>query len=53
MQSREAGPATDRWLRWLAPAVIVALAILAWDLVVRLNAIPPYTCPDQGWSPGA
>lgn len=32
-------------LRLLLPAIIGALALLGWDLVVRLNQIPPYTLP--------
>jgi NitT/TauT family transport system permease protein len=35
----------ERWFRWLAPLLIAALAVLAWDLVVRLNGIPPYILP--------
>jgi NitT/TauT family transport system permease protein len=35
----------ERWLRWLGPLAIAAIAILAWDLVVRLNGIPPYILP--------
>ena len=27
--------------RILAPAGVLALSIIAWDLVVRLNGIPP------------
>ena len=37
--------AVERWFRLLAPAVIAALAIVAWDLVVRVNQIPPYILP--------
>jgi len=39
---------TEPWVRWLAPLAISALAILAWDLVVRLNGIPPYILPGPG-----
>jgi len=35
----------ERWLRILLPAVVLALGIVAWDLVVRLNHIPPYVLP--------
>ena len=45
----EASPdRAERWVRWLAPLGIAALAILAWDLVVRLNGIPPYILPGPG-----
>jgi NitT/TauT family transport system permease protein len=33
---------------WALPAVVVALTILAWDLVVRLNDIPHYILPGPG-----
>jgi NitT/TauT family transport system permease protein len=35
----------ERWFRWLAPLAIACLAIGAWDLVVRVNQIPPYILP--------
>lgn len=35
----------QRWMRILLPAVIGALMLLAWDLVVRLNHIPHYILP--------
>ena len=38
----------ERWLRWGAPLAIALGAILAWDLTVRLNAIPPYILPGPG-----
>ncbi len=38
----------ERWFRLLAPLAIAALAIAAWDLVVRLNQIPPYILPGPG-----
>ena len=38
----------ERWWRWLGPLAIAALAILAWDLVIRLNGIPPYILPGPG-----
>jgi NitT/TauT family transport system permease protein len=34
-----------RRLRILAPIVVFALGLLAWDLIVRINAIPPYLLP--------
>jgi len=39
---------SDRWLRILLPIAVLALGIVAWDLVVRLNAIPPYVLPGPG-----
>jgi NitT/TauT family transport system permease protein len=38
----------ERWFRWLAPLSLAGLAILAWDLIVRVNAIPPYILPGPG-----
>jgi len=35
----------QRWLRILLPALIGVLALVAWDLVVRLNNIPKYILP--------
>jgi NitT/TauT family transport system permease protein len=35
----------ERALRILAPAAVLALGIVAWDLVVRVNNIPPYILP--------
>jgi NitT/TauT family transport system permease protein len=35
----------ERMLRALLPVAVLALGILAWDLVVRLNDIPPYVLP--------
>jgi len=38
----------ERALRILAPAGVLALGIVLWDLVVRLNGIPPYILPSPG-----
>jgi NitT/TauT family transport system permease protein len=38
----------ERALRILAPAVVLALGIVLWDLVVRINGIPPYILPSPG-----
>ena len=35
----------DLWLRILAPTVIAALFLGAWEAVVRINAIPHYILP--------
>jgi NitT/TauT family transport system permease protein len=48
--SAPAGPsATDRnflrLVRVLLPVVVLAVGTLAWELVVRLNNIPPYVLP--------
>jgi NitT/TauT family transport system permease protein len=43
-----AAPATGRTLRLvriLLPIAVLAAGILVWDLVVRLNDIPPYVLP--------
>ena len=45
---RDRGVDRERWIRWLAPLLIAALAIGAWDLVVRVNQIPPYILPGPG-----
>jgi NitT/TauT family transport system permease protein len=39
---------SDRWLRIVLPVAVLALGIVAWDLVVRLNDIPPYQLPGPG-----
>jgi NitT/TauT family transport system permease protein len=38
----------ERALRILAPAGVLALGIVVWDLVVRINGIPPYILPGPG-----
>ena len=35
-------------LRIVLPAVALALGVLVWDLVVRVNALPPYILPGPG-----
>jgi NitT/TauT family transport system permease protein len=35
----------ERALRVLLPIAVLAVGIVAWDLVVRLNGIPPYVLP--------
>jgi NitT/TauT family transport system permease protein len=39
---------SDRSLRFGLPILMLALALLAWDLVVRAFAIPPYVLPAPG-----
>ena len=41
----EIRPRTDRMLRVLLPILVLALGIAVWELVVRLNDIPPYVLP--------
>jgi NitT/TauT family transport system permease protein len=35
----------DDVLRIVLPVVVLALGVVAWELVVRLNSIPPYVLP--------
>ena len=47
-QPLSAGPTDTRMLRVvriMLPAIVLAASILVWDLVVRLNDIPPYVLP--------
>ena len=39
---------SDRWLRLVLPIAVLGLGIVAWDLVVRLNDLPPYQLPGPG-----
>ena len=36
---------SDRLLRLALPILVLALGVVLWDLVVRLNHIPPYVLP--------
>jgi NitT/TauT family transport system permease protein len=38
----------ERVMRVLMPCAVLALAIVVWDLVVRVNAIPHYVLPGPG-----
>jgi NitT/TauT family transport system permease protein len=38
----------ERALRLILPCAVLALGVLAWDLAVRLNGIPPYILPGPG-----
>jgi NitT/TauT family transport system permease protein len=38
----------ERALRILAPAGVLALGVVIWDLIVRINGIPPYILPSPG-----
>ena len=37
-----------RLVRILLPIVVLAVGIMLWELVVRLNNIPPYVLPGPG-----
>ena len=38
----------DRVLRIVLPAAALAIGVLIWDLVVRINKLPPYILPGPG-----
>ena len=38
----------DRLLRMVLPIGMLAVGVIAWDLVVRLKGIPPYVLPGPG-----
>jgi NitT/TauT family transport system permease protein len=40
--------ARERALRLILPLLTLGLGVVIWDLVVRLNAIPPYLLPGPG-----
>jgi len=42
------GNGSARLIRILLPIVVLAAGIAAWDLVVRVNDIPPYVLPGPG-----
>jgi len=35
-------------IRFVLPVVVLALGVLAWDLIVRVREIPPYVLPGPG-----
>jgi NitT/TauT family transport system permease protein len=39
---------SERVLQFVLPAVALAVGVLVWDLVVRVNALPPYILPGPG-----
>ncbi len=39
---------SERALRIVLPAIVLALVVMAWDLVVRIGALPPYILPGPG-----
>ena len=42
------GNGTARLVRIVLPIVVLAAGVAAWDLVVRINDIPPYVLPGPG-----
>jgi NitT/TauT family transport system permease protein len=42
------GGGNTRLVRFLLPIVVLAAGVAAWDLVVRVNDIQPYTLPGPG-----
>jgi len=47
-QRARAGNGRARLVRILLPIAVLAAGIAAWDLVVRINNIPPYVLPGPG-----
>ncbi len=45
---RSARERRDRMLRIVLPIVVLALVLAIWELVVRLESIPPYVLPAPG-----
>jgi NitT/TauT family transport system permease protein len=43
-----AGNGSARLVRILLPIIVLAAGVAAWDLVVRINDIPPYVLPGPG-----
>ncbi len=39
---------SERVLRIVLPLIVLAFGVLVWDLVVRLNDLPPYILPGPG-----
>src|ERR1700682_2410201 len=50
LSAEQAAPASPplRLVRILLPIVVLAAGIAIWELVVRLNNIPPYVLPGPG-----
>jgi NitT/TauT family transport system permease protein len=47
-QREKPGGGNARLVRFLLPIVVLAAGVAAWDLVVRVNDIQPYTLPGPG-----
>jgi NitT/TauT family transport system permease protein len=48
VEPEKSGDGDARLIRTLLPIVVLAAGITAWDLVVRINDIPPYVLPGPG-----
>jgi NitT/TauT family transport system permease protein len=48
VQPARPGSGNARLVRILLPIVVLAAGVVAWDLVVRVNDIPPYVLPGPG-----
>ncbi len=48
MTSANARERRDRALRVALPIVVLALGLVVWEAVVRIENIPPYVLPDPG-----
>ena len=46
--ARPPGGIAIEWPRIVLPVATLALGILAWDLAVRINDIPPFILPGPG-----
>jgi NitT/TauT family transport system permease protein len=42
------GDGRTRLIRIVLPVIVLAAGLVAWDLVVRLNGLPPYVLPGPG-----
>jgi NitT/TauT family transport system permease protein len=47
-EREKSGDGNTRLVRILLPIVVLAASVAAWDLVVRINDIPPYVLPGPG-----
>jgi NitT/TauT family transport system permease protein len=47
-QREKPGDGSARLVRILLPIVVLAAGVVVWDLVVRVNHIPPYVLPGPG-----
>jgi NitT/TauT family transport system permease protein len=48
MNERAPSERREQILRILAPAGVLAFGVVVWDLIVRINGIPPYILPGPG-----
>ena len=47
-ETTDRGAQRERQLRFVLPVAVLALTVVIWDLVVRVNAIPPFVLPGPG-----